>query len=67
MRDLGLKGASRPSVDHDDARHECALSAGSVQREFSASRPNQLWVADFTSVPTWRGHVYAAFVTDVFS
>lgn len=38
-----------------------------VQRAFHASRPNALWVADFTYVATWRGFVYVAFVIDVFS
>jgi transposase InsO family protein len=38
-----------------------------VQRDFHASRPNELWVADFTYVATWRGFVYVAFVIDVFS
>jgi putative transposase len=38
-----------------------------VDRQFSASRPNQLWVADFTYCPTWSGMVYVAFVFDVFS
>lgn len=38
-----------------------------VQRQFSADRPNQLWVADFTYVATWSGFVYVAFVVDVFA
>ena len=38
-----------------------------VKRDFSASRPNQLWVADFTYVPTRSGYVYTAFVIDVYS
>ncbi len=38
-----------------------------VQRVFVASRPNQLWVADFTYVATWTGFVFVAFVIDVFS
>ena len=38
-----------------------------VQRDFHASRPNELWVADFTYVATWRGFVYVAFVIDAFS
>ena len=38
-----------------------------VHRVFRAERPNQLWVADFTYVATWRGFVYVAFVIDVFS
>ena len=38
-----------------------------VERSFSATRPNQLWVADLTYVATWAGFVYVAFVIDVFS
>ncbi len=38
-----------------------------VNRNFSAERPNQLWVADITYVATWSGFVYVAFVIDVFS
>lgn len=38
-----------------------------VQRCFHADRPNQLWVVDFTYVPTWSGMAFTAFVTDVFS
>jgi transposase InsO family protein len=38
-----------------------------VDRQFAATRPNQLWVADFTYVATWRGFVYVAFVIDVFA
>ena len=38
-----------------------------VQRDFTAERPNKLWVSDFTYVATWRGFVYVAFVIDVFS
>ncbi|MEI7546835.1 MAG: IS3 family transposase, partial [Actinomycetota bacterium] len=38
-----------------------------VNRRFRAERPNQLWVCDFTYVPTWSGFAYTAFVTDVYS
>jgi transposase InsO family protein len=38
-----------------------------VQRDFAATRLNQLWVADFTCAATWRGFVYVAFVTDAIS
>lgn len=38
-----------------------------VDRDFTASAPNRLWVADFTYVATWSGTVYVAFVIDVFS
>ena len=38
-----------------------------VERNFSATRPNQLWVADLTYVATWQGFAYVAFVIDVYS
>jgi len=38
-----------------------------VQRQFVASRPNELWIADFTYVATWSGFVYVAFVIDVYA
>jgi putative transposase len=38
-----------------------------VDRDFSASGPNELWVADFTYVIAWSGLVYVAFVIDAFS
>jgi len=38
-----------------------------VDRNFTATKPNQLWVADLTYVATWRGFVYVAFVIDVFA
>lgn len=38
-----------------------------VQRQFTATGPNQLWVADITYVPTWAGFLYLAIALDVFS
>src|SRR5690625_7426296 len=38
-----------------------------VNRQFTAERPDQLWVADITYVATWSGFIYVAFVVDVFS
>ncbi|MGP5135371.1 IS3 family transposase, partial [Psychrobacter cibarius] len=38
-----------------------------VNRNFSAHRPNQLWVADFTYIKTTSGWVYTAFIIDVFA
>ena len=36
-----------------------------VNRQFKATRPNELWVSDFTFVSTWQGFVYVAFIIDV--
>ena len=38
-----------------------------MNRDFTATGPNQLWVTDLTYVPTWSGMVYVSFITDVFS
>jgi putative transposase len=38
-----------------------------VNRQFVATRPNQLWVADITFVATWAGFVYVAFIINVFA
>ena len=44
-----------------------ARPADLVDRDFSATRPNQLWGADLSYVATWSGFVYVAFVIDAFS
>lgn len=38
-----------------------------VHRDFTATAPNQLWLVDFTYVPTWAGMTFTAFVSDAFS
>jgi putative transposase len=68
MRDLGLRGVVngktfKTTVPDTSAHRPPDL----VDRDFTASRPNELWVADFTYVATWRGFVFVAFVIDVFS
>jgi transposase InsO family protein len=68
MRADGLRGVvrgRRVRTTTPDTAAERPLDL--VQRQFTAERPNQLWVADFTYVATWRGFVYVAFVIDVFS
>jgi putative transposase len=68
MHDLGLRGAVRGKGLKTTIADESALRpADLVNRSFRADRPNQLWVADFTYVATWRGSVFVAFVIDVFS
>ena len=69
MRKMGLRGVSRGSAFKVTTTHDETLvrPPDLVSREFVASRPNQLWVADITYVATWVGFVYVAFVIDVFS
>ncbi len=68
MREMGIEGAvrgrrARTTVPDDTAERPLDL----VERDFTATRPNQLWVSDLTYVATWRGFVYVAFVIDAFS
>jgi transposase InsO family protein len=68
MRQLGLRGAVRGKVWKTTIAAATDERPGDlVQRQFVASRPNQLWVADLTYVATWAGCVYVAFVIDVYS
>ena len=68
MRQHGLQGVWRgkgkiTTNSRDDQKRADDL----VNRNFSAYRPNQLWVADFTYIKTTSGWVYTAFIIDVFA
>src|SRR6266536_5220095 len=68
MRSLGLQGVVRGGKRRTTiSRDQTEYPADLVKRQFAATRPNELWVADFTYVATWVGFVYVAFVIDVFS
>ena len=68
MRELGLRGAVRGKARRTTTPDVAAARpADLVERDFSAVRPNQLWVADLTYVATWSGFVYVALVIDAFS
>jgi putative transposase len=65
---MGLEGVRRGRVRRTTTPDQAApRPADLVERDFSASRPNQLWVADLTYVATWSGFVYVALVIDAFS
>jgi putative transposase len=64
----GLTGAVRGRRTRTTIPADPALAPlDRVQRRFVASRPNELWIADFTYVATWAGFGYVAFVIDVFA
>jgi putative transposase len=68
MRGAGLQGVSRRKRVYTTVRDAHARPAPDlVQRHFSAARPDALWVADITYVPTWAGFLYLAVVIDAFS
>ena len=68
MQNMGLQGVIRGKsvkTTISDKAAPCPLDH--VNRQFQASRPNALWVSDFTYVASWTGFVYVAFVIDVFA
>ena len=68
MRDLGIRGVVRgKKVRTTWADEVSPRPTDLVERQFQATAPNRLWVADLTYVKTHSGWVYVAFVIDVFS
>jgi len=69
MRAAGLIGASRRrgSIVTTRRDKEVRPAPDLVDRDFTALRPNQLWVADITFVPTASGFLYLAVVLDAWS
>jgi transposase InsO family protein len=69
MRRKGLQGAVRGRAFKRTTVPDGTIDRPSdlVDRDFAASRPNELWVSDLTYVVTWRGWVYVAFVIDAFA
>lgn len=68
MRAADLRGVSRRKSPRTTLRRSEAQPAPDlVQCNFTASRPNELWVADITYIPTWAGFLYLAVVLDAWS
>jgi putative transposase len=68
MGTAGLQGVSPRKWARTTVRDEKARPAPDlVNRDFTATGPDQLWVADITYVPTWAGFLYLAVVLDVWS
>jgi putative transposase len=69
MRSEGVRGAKRrgkpwrTTTPDPQARRQADL----VQRDFTARRPNELWVADFSYLRCWESVVFFSFVIDVYS
>jgi putative transposase len=69
MRHMGIEGVSRLRKKVFTTRPDPdALRAPDlVNRNFTAGRPNALWVTDLTYVPTRSGMAYVCFIVDAFS
>jgi putative transposase len=68
LKQAGLRGVTRRKGPVTTVRAAQARPAPDlVQRAFTATGPNQLWVADITYIPTWSDTFYLAVVLDVWS
>jgi putative transposase len=69
MRAEGLQGLQRGKRRRTTTPDETARDSARdlVNRDFTAARPNQLWVADLTYVRTWQGFAHLAFILDVYA
>jgi len=69
MRQHGLEGKLRGSKKRTTIADEAAAERARdlLQRDFTATRPNEKWVADLTYIRTWNGFVYLAFILDCYS
>ena len=67
MSQTGLAGVSRRKFIVTTVKSNSRQAPDLVERDFTASVPNRLWVADITYVPTWAGFLYLAVVLDAFS
>ncbi len=68
MRELGTEGVSRRGKRKiKKIESEMPAAPDLVRRNFRASRPDELWIADITYIPTWEGWLFLAAIIDVFS
>jgi transposase InsO family protein len=69
-RELGLccvQQKKRFRVQTTDSRHQLAVAGNLLGQDFKATRPNEVWTADITSVPTDEGWLYVAAMKDLFA
>ena len=67
MLAAGLAGVSRRKFVTTTVNGSDRQAPDLVDRNFTAERPNLLWVADITYIPTWAGFLYLAVVLDAYS
>ena len=67
MKEAGLRGVSRRKRTSTTTREGARPAPDLVERDFTASGPDLLWVADITYVPTDAGYLYLSVVLDAFS
>jgi transposase InsO family protein len=68
MREEGIEGQrKRRFRTTTDSRHSHPVAPNRLERDFSASTPNEIWVSDITYIWTREGWMYLAAILDLFS
>lgn len=69
MNELGIQAISHRKfrVTTTDSNHEFPVADNVVDRDFTASKPNEVWLSDMTYIPTDEGWLYLAAVMDMYS
>ena len=68
MRSQGLQGKTkRKFKSTTDSKHKFPIAENKLERNFTAAKPDQKWLADITYLPTLEGYLFLAVILDVFS
>jgi len=69
MKGLGIQAISHRKfrVSTTDSNHDFPVAANVVDRDFTASKPNEVWLTDMTYIETQEGWLYLAAVEDMYS
>src|SRR5262249_4188350 len=69
MRQHGIRAPTprRYRVCTTDSKHSLPVAANLLEQNFVADRPDQVWLADITYIPTGEGWLYLAVILDLFT
>jgi hypothetical protein len=69
MRQLGIRARAprRYRVCTTDSKHSLPVAENLLEQNFVADRPDQVWLADITYIPTGDGWLYLAVILDLFT
>ena len=68
MKEAGLAARRRRRFQSTtDSKHAFPIAPNLLERDFTATEPNQAWVTDITFLWTQQGWLYLAAILDLFS
>lgn len=69
MKEAGIQAVSHRKfrVQTTDSRHDLPVAENLLEQDFTATKPNEVWLSDITYIPTSEGFLYLAAVEDLYS